>query len=206
MDNGLKSLFQQNHKVIHIFGSPGTYKTAFIVQLILNLLRKKKDEVYLIDTSGNFPYSKLKSIKPLLSNLIVFQPRSVIEAVEILDDMSINRMSKETILFIDDIFCRISSDESTESHLVSYLLAIISSISKQICFPTVVTNEGRGYNNKIHPFKEPLTLKFFDVHLQFVKDSKRNQLNIKRYSDSKYTLIDTLNIDENGLFSTLDYP
>lgn len=205
MDNGLKRLFRQNHKVIHIFGSPGTYKTAFIIQLILNLLQKEKNEVYLIDTSGNFPYLRLKSVEKFLSNLIVFQPRSVIEAVTTLDDMNIGGIDKEAFLFIDDIFYRISSDETMESHLASYLLAIISSISKQLVFPIVVTNEGRGYENKIYPYKEPLVLKYFDEHLQFVKNSNKNQLNIKRYSDSNFEKFDTLIIDEDGLFSSLDY-
>ncbi|MHA1941871.1 MAG: hypothetical protein ACW97P_09100 [Candidatus Hodarchaeales archaeon] len=204
MNQGLKRLFQQKHKVIHIFGTPGTYKTAFIVQLILNLLEKGKNEIYLIDTSGNFPYIKLKSIEELLPNLIVFQPRTMIEAVTILDDMNIDGLDEEAILFIDQIFYRISSDDTTESHLASYLLAIISSISKQISFPIVVTNEGRGYDGKIHPMKEPLTLHYFDEHLHFEKKTKRNTLNINRFSDMKFDLFDIVEIDNQGLFSNLD--
>ncbi len=204
MNSGLKSLLQQKNKVIHIFGTPGTYKTAFVVQLILNFLKNGKTEIYLIDTSGNFPYIKLKSIQDLLPNLIVFQPKSISEELTILDEFNINGIDEGAILFIDDIFYRISSDDTTESHLVSYLLAIISAISKQVFFPIIVTNEGRGFDNKIHPLKEPLMIHYFDEHLHFEKKGKENHLTIRRYSNMDYVLFDTINIDAEGLFSTID--
>ena len=130
MNNPIYSLLQEKNKVIHIFGTPGTYKTAFLVQIISKKLLEGVEQIYLLDITGNFPYLKLEPIKKLLSKLIVFQPKSLFEELSILDDLDLNKATKKTIILIDDVFNRVNPENKNDSHIESYILALIKSLSR----------------------------------------------------------------------------
>ncbi|MHA1976433.1 MAG: hypothetical protein ACW98I_06020 [Candidatus Hodarchaeales archaeon] len=198
MNCELNPIFQTKNKVIHIFGLPGTYKTAFLVQIIFQKLKEGVDQIFLVDASGNFPYVKLKPIEDLLSNLIVFQPKSLKDELLIIDDLDIKGITDQTILLIDDIFHRINPDE--ENHLESYILAIIQALSQKIIFPIFLTNQGRGFENQIHPLRATLMKRYFDDHLFFQKTSKNNVIQIMNLVNGKYEFLTELQVDSFGLF------
>jgi hypothetical protein len=194
----LNPIFQSQNNVVHIFGQPGTYKTAFLVQIIWKKLKEGIKQIFLVDVSGNFPYVKLKPIEPLLTKLIVFQPKSLREEVTILDDLELKGISEETILLIDDIFHRIIPEE--ESHLESYLLAVIQLLTHQIEFPIFITNEGRGFNDRIQPLRSTLMKKYFKEHLFFQKSVKKDVVQIFKMVDEDYQQLTELSVDKSGLF------
>ena len=200
MITGLDTLFQKKNSVIHIFGTPGTYKTTFLVQLIYNKLKQGVEQIYLIDVSGNFPFVKLETIKDLLSRLIVFQPRSLKEEVGILDDLDIKGLNRRTILLIHDIFHRVNPEEKKDSHLSSYLIALVHSLSKKIDYPIVLTNEGRVFAKSIQPFQETIMFRYLDEHLLFEQLKTQNKIRISRLEDSKYVFLTELGLNSNGLF------
>ena len=201
MKSELNPIFQANNKVIHIFGLPGTYKTAFLVQIIWQKLKEGVNQIFLVDASGNFPYVKLKPIQELLSNLIVFQPKSLKEELLILDDLEIKGISDQTILLIDDIFHRINPEE--ENHLESYLLAIIQALSQRVTFPIFITNQGRGFENRIHPLRGTLMTKYFDEHLFFQKSTRKNIVQIMKLMNDRHSFVTELQVDSSGLFPDL---
>ena len=201
MKSELNPIFQANNKVIHIFGLPGTYKTAFLVQIIWQKLKEGVNQIFLVDASGNFPYVKLKPIQDLLSNLIVFQPKSLKEELLILDDLEIKGISDQTILLIDDIFHRINPEE--ENHLESYLLAIIQALSQRVTFPIFITNQGRGFENRIHPLRGTLMTKYFDEHLFFQKSTRKNIVQIMKLMNDRHSFVTELQVDSSGLFPDL---
>lgn len=203
MNEPFNSLFHERNKVAHIFGTPGTYKTAFLVQIIMQKLQEGLNQIYLVDVGGNFPYLKLEPIKDLLSNLIVFQPKSLQEELITLDDLELNKVGKDTIILIDDVFRRVNPDTKEDNHIESYILALIASISRTVEFPIFITNEGRSYDNNIHPFREKLTEYYFDEHLLFEKIPRKERIRIKKRTDKKYTLFTELNIEKSGLISGL---
>ncbi len=198
MNSELNPFFQAKNKVIHIFGLPGTYKTAFLVQIIWQKLKEGVDQIFLVDASGNFPYVKLKPIEDLLSNLIVFQPKSLKDELLIIDDLEIQGITDNTILLIDDIFHRINPDE--ENHLESYLLAIIQKLSQKISFPIFLTNQGRGFENRIHPLRATLMTRYFEEHLYFQKTAKSSVLQIMKLVNDTHEFLTELHIDPSGLF------
>ena len=204
MNPSLDSLFQEKNKVIHIFGTPGTYKTTFLVHLIWNKLKQGVKQIYLVDVSGNFPYIKLEPIKDLLPKLIVFQPRSLREEVSILDDLEIKGVNNQIILLIHDIFHRINPEKKKDNHLMSYLIAMVHSLSKKIDFPVVLTNEGRSFENAIKPFKETIMLRYLDEHLLFEKPKNQDKICISRLVDSRYEFLTELPLTPSGLF--LQFP
>ncbi len=198
MNQELSPIFQAKNKVIHIFGLPGTYKTAFLVQIIWQKLKEGIDQIFLVDASGNFPYVKLKPIEDLLSNLIVFQPKSLKEEVLIIDDLEIKGVADKTILLIDDIFHRINPEE--ENHLESYLLAIIQALSQRIIFPIFLTNQGRGFENRIHPLRATLMTRYFDTHLFFQKSTRKNVIQIMKLINDRHEFLTELQVDPSGFF------
>ena len=201
MKSELNPIFQANNKVIHIFGLPGTYKTAFLVQIIWQKLKEGVNQIFLVDASGNFPYVKLKPIQDLLSNLIVFQPKSLKEELLILDDLEIKGISDQTILLIDDIFHRIIPDEVIL--LESYLLAIIQALSQRVTFPIFITNQGRGFENRINPLRGTLMTKYFDEHLFFQKSTRKNIVQIMKLMNDRHSFVTELQVDSSGLFPDL---
>jgi hypothetical protein len=203
MNEPFNSLFQERNKVVHIFGTPGTYKTAFLVQIIVQKLQEGINQIYLIDVGGSFPYLKFEPIKDLLSNLIVFQPKSLQEELITFDDLELNKVSRDTIILIDDVFRRVNPDTKEDNHTESYILAQIASISRIVDFPIFITNEGRAYDNNVHPFKEALTKYYFDEHLLFEKIPRQEKIRVKKRSDNSYTLFTELTIDKSGSISKL---
>ena len=203
MNEAFNSLFQKKNEVIHIFGTPGTFKTAFLVQIILQKLKRDNIEIYLLDVGGNFPYIKLEQMQPFLSNLIVFQPKTLQEELMILDDLEINKVKKETIILIDDVFRRINPDIKEDNHYESYILAQIVSISNIIDFPIFLTNEGRIYENNVYPLRQSLTEYYFEEHLLFENIPNQDKIRVKKRTDNDYTFFTELSIDKSGQISGL---
>ncbi len=201
MNRELIPIFQAKNKVIHIFGVPGTYKTAFLVQIIWQKLKEGIEQIFLVDVSGSFPYVKLKPIESLLSKLIVFQPKTFKEEVRILDDLELRGFPENAILLIDDIFHRIKPE--IESHLESYLLAIIQLLSQQITYPIFITNEGRGFEDRIHPLRASLITRYFEEHLFFQKSTKKDYIQIMKLVDDKHQPFTELQIDPSGFFPNM---
>ena len=197
------SLFQERNKVVHIFGTPGTFKTAFLVEIIMHKLKMGMNQIYLIDVGGNFPYIKLESMKDLLTNLIVFQPKTLQEELITLDDLEVNKVDKETIVLIDDVFRRVNPDIEEDNHYESYILAQIASISYMVDFPIFLTNEGRVYDNNVYPFRQSLTEYYFDDHLLFENVPKQDKIRIRKRKNKIYTSFTELQIAKSGLISGL---
>ena len=166
-------------------------------------LQEGINQIYLVDVGGNFPYVRLEPIKDLLTNLIVFQPKSLQQELITLDDLELNKVGRNTIILIDNVFRRVNPDTNSDNHLESYILALIASISRTVDFPIFITNEGRAYENNIHPYKEKLTEYYFDEHLLFEKIPRQNKIRIKKRTDNVYTLFTELTIDKSGLISEL---
>ncbi|MCK4849024.1 MAG: hypothetical protein KAT16_08375 [Candidatus Heimdallarchaeota archaeon] len=203
MNEPFNSLFQERNKVVHIFGTPGTFKTAFLVQIIIQKLEEGINQIYLVDVGGNFPYLKLEPIKDLLTNLIVFQPKTLQEELITLDDLELNKVDTNTIILIDDVFRRVNPDIKEDNHIESYILAQIMSISHTVEFPIFLTNEGRVYDNNIYPFRQALTEYYFDEHLLFENVPRQAKIRIKKRTDNKYTLFTELKIEKSGFISGL---
>jgi len=203
MNEPFNSLFQERNKVVHIFGTPGTYKTAFLVQIIIQKLQEGINQIYFVDVGRNFPYLKLEPIKDLLSNLIVFQPKNLQEELITLDDLGLNKVGKNIIILIDDVFRRVNPDMKDDNHIESYILALIASISRTVEFPIFITNEGRAYDNNIHPFRKKLTDYYFDEHLLFEKIPQQERIRVKKRTNNKYTLFTELKIGKSGSISEL---
>jgi hypothetical protein len=186
MTKPLNALFKEKNVVMHLYGLPGTYKTTFLAQIIQKKLEEGCEHVYLIDTGGNFPIIRLKSIKHLLQKMIVFHPLSLEEEVKLVDDLNIKILDKDSILLIDDIFRHTNLEDKSNIHLNSYILAQISSISKIIEFPVVLTNQARSFENKIRPFLHSLTSYYLDWHFLFEKSEKSNTIAVSLFKKDKY--------------------
>ncbi len=152
MNKPLNTLFNEKNLAIHLYGLPGTYKTTFLAQIIQKKLEEGCEHIYLIDTGGNFPIIRLKSIRHLLKKMIVFHPTSLEEEVRLLDDLSIKIFDRHSVLLIDDIFRHTSLEDKSNFYLNSYILAQVKNISKTIEFPVVLTNQARSFRNQIRPF------------------------------------------------------
>ena len=198
MKKPLNALFELNYQVMHLYGLPGTYKTTFLTQIIQRKLEEECEQVYLIDTSGNFPIVRLKPIKHLLKKMIVFHPKSLEEEVRLLDDLSIKTLDKNSVLFIDDIFRHINLEDISNNHLNSYILAQIASISQIIEFPVVVTNQARSYDNHIRPFLQNLTLFYWDWHMLFEKSKENDSVAINLFKKEKYISHANYRISKQG--------
>ena len=123
------------------------------------------------------------------------------EELLILDDLEIKGISDQTILLIDDIFHRINPEE--ENHLESYLLAIIQALSQRVTFPIFITNQGRGFENRIHPLRGTLMTKYFDEHLFFQKSTRKNIVQIMKLMNDRHSFVTELQVDSSGLFPDL---
>ncbi|NHJ02161.1 MAG: hypothetical protein EAX86_08475 [Candidatus Heimdallarchaeota archaeon] len=194
----LSSLLQSNHQVIQFFGLPGTYKTTLMVQIIKDVLLKNTKQIYLIDTSGNFPIIRLKSLKDLLRNLIVFHPRSLEEEVLLLDDISFQLSKPEIVLLVDDVFFHTISQNRENDHLNSYILAQLQNISKTLDFPIILTNQARMFEDGIHPYLQRLTLQYLNWHLHFEKGIKRNLITITIYRGTEFISTRNYSIENTG--------
>ncbi|UCG00494.1 MAG: hypothetical protein JSW11_12775 [Candidatus Heimdallarchaeota archaeon] len=185
MDNPLLSLLQGQNIAVQLYGLPGTYKTAFLLQIIYKSLKEGSNPIYLIDTSGNFPIVRLKPIKHLLQNIIVFQPKTIEEEALLLDDLSI-QLSQDTILLLDDVFRHTNLENKTNLHLNSYILAQIKAISRKVKFPVILTNQARSFDNAIHPFLQNLTLYYLDWHFLFEKSPDPNQIRVTFFDQDRF--------------------
>ena len=110
MENPLLSLLQEQNIAVQFYGLPGTYKTTFLLQIIHKRLKEGDNLIYLIDTSDNFPIVRLKSIKHLLQNIIVFRPKTVEEQALLLESHYPCLIREQCSLF--GRLARISSNSS----------------------------------------------------------------------------------------------
>ncbi len=186
MENPLLSLFQKQNIAAQLYGLPGTYKTTFLLQIIHKRLREGCNSIYLIDTSNNFPIVRLKPIKHLLQNIIVFRPKTVEEEALLLDDLSIQLISEDSILLIDDVFRHTNLENKENLHLNSYILAQLKAISRKVNFPVILTNQARSFDNNIRPFLQSLTFQYLDWHFLFEKALDPNQIRVTLFDQDRY--------------------
>ena len=204
MKNPIKSLIQEQNKAIQFFGLPGTYKTTLLLQIIQKILTDKEQPIILIDTDGNFPIVRLSKFKDHLNNLIVFQPKSLKETALILDDLDIQLLTKNSVLFIDDLFRHTDFEDKKNHHLNSYLLALIKKISQRVSFPVIITNQARSFNKEIRPFLQNLTLQYLNLHLLFEKTKEKNRIRISLFEHTQLLSQHVYNIDSNGFLKDWD--
>jgi len=204
MKNPLLSLLRIQNLLVQFYGLPGTYKTTFLLQIILIKLREKfNSRIYLIDASGDFPVVRLKSIKDQLRNLVIFQPKTLKETALLLDDLTIKLLSSDSILLIDDVFRHTNLRKKKLIHLNSYMLALLKNISKVIDFPVILTNQARSYDNDIRPFLQNLTLQYFDWHFLFEKIQK-SYVRVSFFKNDQYITQHDYRIDSAGFFTNID--
>ncbi|MFX0184861.1 MAG: hypothetical protein ACFE95_17405, partial [Candidatus Hodarchaeota archaeon] len=186
------------------YGLPGTYKTTFLLQIILIKLREKSNKkIYLIDASGDFPVVRLKSIKDQLRNLVIFHPKTLKESALLLDDLTIKLLTSDSILLIDDVFRHTNLRKKEFIHLNSYILALLKNISKEINFPIIFTNQARSYDNDIRPFLQNLTLQYLDWHFLFEKIQK-SYVRVSFFKTDQYVSQHNYRIDSAGFFTDID--
>ncbi|MFW9906809.1 MAG: hypothetical protein ACFFFH_21065 [Candidatus Thorarchaeota archaeon] len=201
MENPLLSLLQKQNIAAQLYGLPGTYKTTFLLQIIYKRLKEGLNSIYLIDTSDNFPIVRLKPIKHLLQNIIVFRPKTVEEEALLLDDLSIQLLSQNSLLLIDDVFRHTNLENKTNFHLNSYILAQIRAISRKVDFPVILTNQGRSFDNSIHPFLQSLTLQYLDWHFLFEKTQVNDRIRITFFEKDRYITQREYSITSTGFLS-----
>lgn len=204
MKNPIISSIQKENKAIQFFGLPGTYKTTLLLQIIQKILIEKKKRIILIDTGGNFPIVRLKKVKDYLNNLIVFHPKTLKENALILDDLDIQLLTKDSVLFIDDVFRHTDFDDKKNYHLNSYLLALIKKISQRLSFPVIITNQARSFNEEIRPFLQNLTLQYLNLHLLFEKTREKNKIQISLFEQTQLLSQYVYNIDSKGFLEDWD--
>jgi len=200
MNKPLNTLFNEKNLAIHLYGLPGTYKTTFLVQIIQKKLEEGCEHIYLIDTGGNFPIIRLKSIRHLLKKMIVFHPVSLEEEVRLLDDLSIKILDRHSVLLIDDIFRHTSLEDKSNFYLNSYILAQVKNISKTIEFPVVLTNQARSFSNQIRPFLQNLTSYYLDWHFFFEKEDKSNSIRVSLFKKDNYIAHANYKVNSLGFF------
>ncbi len=204
MEKPILSLLKQHNRAVHFFGLPGTYKTTLLLQIIREKLKNEVKTIYLIDTSGNFPLVRLKTLKDYLHNLVIFQPKILEETALILDDLDIQLLDKDSILFFHDIFRHVNLKEKTNIHLNSYILALIGKITQKIDFPIIFTNQARFFNNKVHPFLESLILHYIDLHILFEKTDDRRKIRLTLFEDNQIISQHEYAIDLKGFLIDWD--
>lgn len=203
MNKPLNTLFNEKNLAMHLYGLPGTYKTTFLAQIIQKKLEEGCELIYLIDTEGNFPIIRLKSIKHLLKKMIVFHPASLEEEVRLLDDLSIKILDRHSVLLIDDIFRHTSLEDKSNFYLNSYILAQVKTISKVIDFPVVLTNQARSFSNRIRPFLQNLTSYYLDWHFLFEKEDKSNSIGVSLFKKDNYICHASYKVNSLGFFTDL---
>ena len=201
MMNPLHSLLNKSNIAVQLYGLPGTYKSTFLTQLIQKKLEEGCNHIYLIDNTGSFPIIRLKSIKHLLHNLIVFQPKSLEEEALLLDDLNIQHLTQDSILLIDDVFRHTNLKNQNTVHLNSYILALIKTISKIIDFPVILTNQARSFDNSIRPFLQRLTLQYLDWHFFFEKSQDPYKIKISFFDHDHYVLQREYGINSSGFLT-----
>lgn len=203
MEAPLFSLLQKQNIAVQLYGLPGTYKTTFLIQIIRKKLEEGCNPIYLIDTSGNFPIVRLKSIKHLLKNMIVFQPKTLKEEALLFDDLNIQLHSQDSILFIDDVFRHTNLKNEDSIHLNSYILAQIKNISRRVNFPVILTNQARSFDNTVRPFLQSLTLQYLDWHFLFEKSQDPNRILVTFFDHDRYILQREHGINSSGFLTNL---
>jgi len=198
MKDPLTEIFTWKNIVAHFYGQPGSFKTTFLIQLIQVKLKNRNSKIYLIDPTGEFPIIRFQPIKHLLKNLVIFQPKTIQEEALLLDDLQVKILEEESILFIDDVFRHSNLNRKEEIHLNSYIAGLISSISKTLAFPVIVTNQARFFNNYFQPFLQNLTLYYFHWHFLFEKGIKPNTLNISLFSKEKFVIQYEYSLNSEG--------
>lgn len=206
MNNPLSLLLSQKNVSVQIYGLPGTFKTTFLLQVIHTKLKEADDrKIFLIDTTGNFPLVRLKSVKSLLKNLVIFHPKTLKETALLLDDFNIQYLSKDSILFIDDIFRHVNLEDKKYNHLNSYILAVIKAISKEINFPVILTNQARSFDNLIHPFLQNLTVQYLDWHYLFEKSLNKKEILVSRFKKGEFIDQKEYTLNNQGYFLDIDF-
>lgn len=203
MKNPLHSLLNKQHIAVQLYGLPGTYKTTFLVQTIRKKLEEGCNHIYLVDTSGNFPIVRLKSIKHLLQNLLVFQPKTLEEEALLLDDLNLQLLSQDSILLIDDVFRHTNLLNQNNLHLNSYILALIKTISRTLNFPVILTNQARSFNDSIRPFLQSLTLQYLDLHFLFEKSQDPYKILVSFFDRDRYITQREHRINSAGFLTDL---
>ena len=115
-------------------------------------------------------------------------------------------MNEFTILLIDDVFRHVNLENRDFLHLNSYILALIKSISKTLDFPILITNQGRGYEKKIYPFLQSLTIQYLDWHFLFEKSLNPRKILITFFDHSQYISQREYSLDSSGSFVDLLIP
>lgn len=203
MENPLHSLLKKQNVAVQLYGLPGTYKTTFLVQLIRKQLEDGVYSIFLIDNNGNFPIIRLKSIRHLLHNLVVFQPKSLEEEAFLLDDLNIQLLSQDSVLLIDDVFRHTDLKDQDKFHLNSYILALIKTISKTVDFPIILTNQARSFDNNIRPFLQSLTLQYLDWHFLFEKTHDSHKILVTFFDHNEYITQIEQTINSSGFFTAV---
>lgn len=203
MKNPLHSLLNKQHIAVQLYGLPGTHKTTFLVQTIRKKLEEGCNHIYLVDTSGNFPIVRLKSIKHLLQNLLVFQPKTLEEEALLLDDLNLQLLSQDSILLIDDVFRHTNLENQNNLHLNSYILALIKTISRTLNFPVILTNQARSFNDSIRPFLQSLTLQYLDWHFLFEKSQDSYKILVSFFDRDRYITQREHRINSAGFLTDL---
>jgi hypothetical protein len=206
VNNPLSFLLLQNNISVQIYGLPGTYKTTFLLQVIqMKLVEEDNRKIFLIDTSGNFPLIRLKSVKSLLKNLVIFHPKTLKETALLLDDFNIQYLSRDSILLIDDVFRHVNLENKKNIHLNSYILALIKAISKEINFPVILTNQARSFDNLIRPFLQNLTIQYLDWHFLFEKSLNKKSILVSRFKKEEYIDQKEYTLNNKGYFPDVEF-
>jgi len=206
VNNPLSSLLNQKNISVQLYGLPGTFKTTFLLQVIHKKLEEVDDrKIFLIDTSGNFPLVRLKSVKSLLGNLVIFHPKTLKETALLLDDFIIQYLSRDSILFIDDVFRHVNLEDKKNLHLNSYILALIKTISKEINFPVILTNQARSFDNLIRPFLQNLTIQYLDWHFLFEKSLNKKKVLVSRFKKEEFLEQREYMLNNQGFFLNVEF-
>lgn len=200
----LSSLFQQQHTTIQIYGPPGVYKTTFLLQVIRQRIERGA-RIYLLDVSGNFPIVRLQTLKHLLQQIVVFQPKTVEEEALVLEDLAFYRIPSSSVLLIDDIFRNVRRETPKTGYFPSLLLTLIKRISKTLEFPVLITNQARSFEkDAIYPLFHELVLNYLDWHVLFEKEKGSNFLRASLFEKDHYLFQQDYPIDSSGFIGGID--
>lgn len=205
MRNGLVELLRRQHTTIQIYGRPGTYKTTLLLQIIRQRI-ERGTRIYLLDVGGNFPIVRLQSLKHLLQQVVVFQPKTVEEEALVLDDLAFYQIPSNSVLLIDDIFRNVRREPPKTGYFPSLLLTLIKKLAKKLEFPVLITNQARSFEkDAIYPLFNELVLNYLDWHVLFEKEKGSNFLRASLFEKDHYLFQQEYPIDSSGFIEGLDF-
>ncbi|MFX0125829.1 MAG: hypothetical protein ACFFAE_19560, partial [Candidatus Hodarchaeota archaeon] len=131
------------------------------------------------------------------------RPKTVEEEAILLDDLSIQLISQDSILLIDDVFRHTNLENNVNFHLNSYILAQIKAISRKVDYPVILTNQARSFDNNIRPFLQNLTLQYLDWHFLFEKTQVSDRIRITFFDQDRYVSQREYTISSAGFLSDI---